>query len=220
MRDRRSLEVRIAALACLLACIGDVVVPEVLTGNYPGYDPKVLSESMLGAAGSPVAHLFTAWSICLAVLFFVFARGLHQAFTTHVQPHVPASWLLAMYGIGEGLGSGLFPFNHDGQGLTMAGKVHVVMSMSGVAALYLLPLSWLLWPPEKGPRLKTLSTATLVSGGSLLVLFGLSKMEVIGFLGFWQRTFLVVYYLYLLVLCRAMLRTLPPRVNREREVAP
>lgn len=216
MRNSRFMEVRFGALACLLACLGDVAVPEVLTGHYPGYDSKVLSESMLGAAGSPVAHLFTAWSICLAVLFFLFARGLHQAFTTPSRPVVPASWLLVVYGIGEGLGSGLFPFNHDGQGLTAAGKVHVVLSMLGVGALYLLPLSWLLWPPEKGPRLKMLSGAVWVSGGLLLMLFGLSKMEVIGLLGLWQRTFLVVYYIYLLVLCGAMLKTL----ERDKEVVP
>ena len=34
--------------------------------------------------------------------------------------------------------------------------------------------------------------------------------------GLWQRTFLVVYYIYLLVLCRAMLKTL----ERDREVVP
>ncbi len=196
--------VKAGVLACLLACVGDLVVPEVLAASYPGYDPLVQSESMLGAAGSPVAGWFTAWSICLAVLFFVFAWGVQQAFWPTAKSLSLAFGLLVLYGIGEGLGSGIFPFNHSGGTLTLVGRLHAALSVIGSGALYLLPLAWLIRPPAQGPRLRTISWATLLFGGLFMLLFGAAKAGLCWGLGLWQRAYLVVYYVYLLTLAWSM----------------
>lgn len=198
--------IKAGALSCLLACAGDLVVPVLLARSYPGYDPMARSESILGAAGSPVAGWFTAWSVCLAVLFFVFAHGLHHAFWPAVKGMGVASWLLILYGIGEGLGSGLFPFDHSGGVLTLSGKIHSMLSILGSAALFLLPVAWLWRPPATGPRLKGLSWAVILLGGLFMLLFGAAKLGWFGQYGLWQRAYLVVYYVYLLVLAGAMFR--------------
>ena len=198
----------------MLACAGDIVVPEILAGFYPGYDSLLQSESILGAAGSPVAGWFTAWSVCLALLFFVFAWGLQQAFWPTAKRMSLAAWLLVLYGIGEGLGSGVFPFNHNGGTLTLVGKLHSALSVIGSAALYLLPLVWLLKPPAQGPRLRAISWTTLLLGGLFMLLFGAAKAGLCWGLGLWQRAYLVVFYIYLLTLAWAMYRS----VNRERSI--
>ncbi|MEO5585820.1 MAG: DUF998 domain-containing protein [Flavobacteriales bacterium] len=206
--------VKAGVTSCLLACAGDVVVPEILAGSYPGYNPVMQSESILGAAGSPVAGWFTAWSVCLALLFFVFAWGLQQAFWPTAKRMSLAAWLLMLYAIGEGLGSGIFPFNHSDGVLTVMGKLHAAMSVMGSAALYLLPLVWLLRPPVQGPRLRAISWATLLLGGLFMLLFGAAKAGLCWGLGLWQRAYLVVYYVYLLTLAWAMYRSM----NRERSI--
>ena len=205
MTIHSSIWIKAGALSCLLACVGDLVVPVLLAGSYPGYDSVAQSESLLGAAGSPVAVWFTVWSVCLALLFFVFARGLHQAFWPTTKRISLAAWMLVLYGIGEGLGSGLFPDDQSGNVLTLSGKIHSAMSILGSGALYLLPLVWLLRPPAKGPRLKVLSWVTLILSGLFMSLFGAAKLGWCGQDGLWQRAYILVSYIYLLTLAWSML---------------
>lgn len=214
MISQRSTWIKVGAISGLLACVGDILVPEILAGSYPGYDPVMQAESILGAAGSPVAGWFTTWSVCLALLLFVFAWGLQQAFWPTVKGMDLAVWLLVVYGIGEGLGSGVFPFNHNGGGLSLTGKLHAVLSVVGLAALYLLPLVWLLRPPAEGPRLRVISWVTLLLGSLFMLLFGAAKAELCWGLGLWQRAYLVVYYVYLLTLAWAMYGT----THRKRSI--
>jgi hypothetical protein len=206
MTIHSSVWIKTGALSCLLACAGDMLVPVLLARSYPGYDSVSQSESLLGAAGSPVALWFTVWSVCLAVLFFVFARGLQQAFWPHAKRMGLAAWLLVLYGIGEGLGSGLFPDDPTKQVLSPSGKIHSAMSIMGSGALYLLPLVWLLRPPPQGPRLKGLSLATLLLSGLFMLLFGAAKYGLCGQGGLWQRAYIVVSYIYLLTLAWTMFR--------------
>lgn len=206
MKTDRLRWVKAGALSCALACIGDLVVPELLARAWPSYDPLTQSESILGSAGSPVAGWFTAWSICLAVLFFVFAYGVHQAFWPAAKGMGIASWLLILYGIGEGLGSGLFPFDHSGGALTLSGMIHSVLSILGSAALFLIPVAWLWRPPAQGPRLKGLSWVVIAFGGLFMLLFGAAKLGWCKHGGLWQRAYIFAYYIYLLTLAWTMFR--------------
>ncbi|MEO7080957.1 MAG: hypothetical protein ABIY71_05485, partial [Flavobacteriales bacterium] len=83
------------------------------------------------------------------------------------------------------------------------------------AALYLLPLVWLLKPPAQGPRLRAISWTTLLLGGLFMLLFGAAKAGLCWGLGLWQRAYLVVFYIYLLTLAWAMYRSM----NRERNIS-
>lgn len=173
------------------------------------------SESILGVTGSPVAGWFTAWSVCLALLLFVFARGLQQAFWPKAKRIALASLFLVVYGIGEGLGSGLFPFDHIGDALTLSGKIHSTLSIVGSGGLYLLPLVWLWKPPAQGPRLRALSWGILLFGGLFMLVFAAAKAGLLGRAGLWQRAYIAVYYIYLLTLARCMYRS-----SREKHVMP
>lgn len=201
-----SIRVKAGVLACLLACAGDMVVPVLLAHSYPGYDGFSRSESMLGSADSPVAVWFTVWSVCLAVLFFVFAWGMKQAFRPGSKRWGLAPLLLVFYGLGEGLGSGLFPDDPANSAVTLSGGVHSAMSILGSGALYLLPLVWLWDPPVRGPRLKGLSVATLILVGLFMALFGAAKLGWTGAAGLWQRAYIAMSYIFLLALAWSMWR--------------
>ncbi len=204
MATHPSTQVKAGAVACALACIGDLVVPVLLARAYPGYDGVSQSISMLGSSGSPVAGWFTAWSVCLAVLFIVFALGMQQAFWPGAERLSLAAWLVVVYSLGEGLGSGLFQHDPVRGVQSLAGWIHSAMSILGSGALYLLPLAWLWKPPACGPRLKGLSVATLILAGLFMALFGAAKLGWIGHAGLWQRAYIAVSYIFLLALAWSM----------------
>ncbi len=199
---------RLGAVVCWLACAGDLLVPYVIAQHYPGYDGFERSLSLLGSTGSPVAHWFTLWSVVLFLLLAAFAVALQLAYWPHRRwPHA-LPLLILLYGIGEGLGSGLFPYDHLPNGeLTWTGKVHAVTSAFGTAALFLVPLAALWRSPWKARWNKPIALSVLVVGGLLLLLFGASKVGMIGARGLWQRAFIIVYYLYLSWLALLMWRS-------------
>lgn len=140
-----------------------------------------------------------ALRFCMGIAAGILAKG---------KAHCTGIFVPCGYGIGEGLGSGLFPFDHIGDALTLSGKIHSALSIVGSGGLYLLPLVWLWKPPAQGPRLRALSWGILLFGGLFMLVFAAAKAGLLGRAGLWQRVYIAVYYIYLLTLARFMYRSL------------
>ncbi|TPE43392.1 DUF998 domain-containing protein [Pontibacter mangrovi] len=191
---------RAGAVSCFTACIGDFVVTSLLSMLYPGYNFIEQSESLLSVSGSPVAHWVAAWSVVFTGLLVLFALGLQVAFGKTHRGITLLCWLVAIYGIGEGLISGLFPYDFVHGRLTVAGQIHAVGGIAGQAGLYFVPaVAWYALHGEH-PGIKVLSVLVMVAGGVFLLLFGAAKLHLIGYRGLWQRLFMGVYFLYLMYL--------------------
>lgn len=196
----------IGAVCCFIACIGDFVATFLLGFLYTDYNFLTQSESYLGTDDSPVAIYMAIWGVCFSLLFIVFAFVLRKTiFSSGFWQHV-AVWLIVIYGLGEGAGSGLFPYNHIGDELTLPGKFHSFFSATGDIAMVLLPFVFMkIFPYRKYPKLNFYALVVGISGLVLILIFLLARENLIPLKGLWQRLFLLDYHSLLVVIAINML---------------
>ncbi|MCX6318094.1 MAG: DUF998 domain-containing protein [Bacteroidetes bacterium] len=190
-----------AALFCILACVGDMAITTILGYFYKGYNPFIQSQSYLGTSDSPVALYMNTWGVCFTILFLLYAYYSGKTAYKRELWEKIAGWLIVVYGLGEGAGSGLFPYNHIGNELTLSARLHNVCSGMGDFALVLLPFALLKgYPRYRSANLHVYIWFVAVSGPVLIILYVLATRNIITLKGLWQRLFILDYYLLLLVL--------------------
>ena len=206
MSIKRSLIVFIGALACFSACVGDFTVSFILGSHYPGYSQMFNTMSSLGASTSPVSFLTNLWWIILGLLMILFAIGFRQAFSKGTKYVNLSSWLIILYGIGEGFGSGLFKSDQTGSLLINPSFMHDFSGGVGILAIIILPLIVPnIVPLFSGPGFKRFSLFVLLGGVVMWALFFFRYVNhgdnlIAGYKGLWQRLFVLDYYMYLSVI--------------------
>ncbi len=201
----------VGAVAGLVACLGDVVVPLVLGWRVPGYSHLRQVQSELGAAGSPVAWWINAWWIAFGLAMVLFAAGVECAWGARgLWAHVLAGQVLVA-GVILGIGAGLFPMDLPGATPTLAGRLHETFGGLGFLAMLMIPVVvWLAFPDRGFVALRVASVAAGVAGLASLVLFVRAPHapadSAMRLSGLWQRTLLGSYYGLLCWLAVEMLR--------------
>ena len=212
LRSRNQFVV-MAAIAGLLAFVGDFLVPIVLGFFYPGYNHLELAMSELGTFQSPVATWISLWWIIGGIFFCVFAVGFRMAFAAHGKSATRVMVLIVLFGLGAWICGGLFPMEPGGLETTLAGKLHGVCGGLGYLAIIFVPLASLaIFPRKRSPRLYWLSMGVFVLGLVSFVLFVAaedvsSAGNLLSYAGLWQRLFLLDHYTYLGVICAMMIRS-------------
>jgi hypothetical protein len=208
----RKIVVTSGLLAGLLACWADFLALFILGTRYPGYSHMTNTWSSLGASASPVSGIISLWWIIMGFLFLWFALGFRLAFREDNTYVKTATWILILYGLGEGAGSGLFKADHTSNLVTVSTAIHNFLGGIGTASILILPLVMLKIIPWKiNRRFYTLSWIVFLSGCILLILF-LSRyicsenFVLVRIKGLWQRLFVLDYYLYLTVIILLIIR--------------
>lgn len=203
-----SVYVVIAAISCFVACVGDFAVTLIIGFIFKGYDFLNQSESYLGRSGSPVAAYMRAWGVIFSLLFIIYAWTLRKTILSKGAWQLAAVWLIIIYGLGEGMGSGLFPYNHIGNELSLSGKLHNLFSGIGVTALLLLPVAlWRVFPKRTFPKMNAYIHFVGWSGLLLIFVFMLSRLDILPLKGLWQRLFILDYYSLMMAIAIDMLVT-------------
>jgi hypothetical protein len=208
----RILFIKISVVACWITCIGEFLSVFILGAFYPGYDQLTETVSSLGASLSPVSAIISAWWIIMGMLMILFGIGFRIAFSEYKRIAGIGSWLIILYGIGEGLGSGLFKADHIANGLTLSAVIHNIFGGIGVVAILLFPLVIIkMIPKNTYSFLRRISYIVFVCGflTIFLFLFRYSSLES-SFLcvnkGLWQRLFMLNTYVYLAIVAWMMIR--------------
>lgn len=201
--NRKNL-VRLSSVLCIAACIGDLLVLFILGRKFPGYSQVSDTISLLGASVSPVSNQVSSWWIILGLLFIVFAAGFAAEYKERGRPVIIAALLIVVYGLGEGMGSGLFKADHVGDALTVSALIHDTIGGIGIVAVLILPLVMRrIFRDEKNQVFYVFSTVIFYVGifTSLLFLSRYSGDNFLGrYTGLWQRMSLVNIYLYFTVI--------------------
>lgn len=213
MAKSKSQFISIAAIAGLIAFVGDFVVTIVLGFFYPNYNHFTLVMSDLGTSQSPVAAWIGLWWIIGGVLFFIFAVGFRMTFTVHKRSATVVIGLIMLFGLGAWICGGLFPMEAGGLETTLAGKLHGICGGLGYVAITFVPLASLaVFPRKRVPRVYWLSIGVFVLGVVSFALFIASEdipstVGVLSYTGLWQRLFLLIHYTYLGVISALMIRS-------------
>jgi len=197
-----------AILIALTASVGDFAVTFFIGFQYEQYNFLVDSQSDLGTWESPVAIYMNSWEVTLGILIVICAICLFSTgyFKTRLQKF--AVWLLAIYGLGEGIGSGLFPFNHFHHQLTTLGWLHSIFSGIGITAMVILSFVLIKIVPKNAPAgINKLFVLYAIVGMVFIILCLLSRKDFLTFIGLWQRLYLLDYYFMLITLTLFVSRT-------------
>ncbi len=204
----------VAFAASITACLGDFLVMFILGKYYPGYSQLRDSMSGLGASVSPVSFEMSAWWVVVGILLTIFGIGFGLTFSNK-RARI-ASWLIAIYGLGEGVGSGLFPADYVGDKLTFIGYVHDAIGGIGIAGIFFLPLVLLnFFKGNNNFKLYKLSIIVFALGFTFLLLFGIARLDyftgsfIASYKGLWQRLLMLNYYSYIIVIAFYMLKHKP-----------
>lgn len=190
-----------AVVTSLVACIGDFLVTTIIGFVYKDYNSLTDSQSYLGTYDSPVAVYMNTWEVILGLLLLICTWCLYKTGFFKTGLHKVALWLLAIYAIGEGIGSGLFPFNHINHELTTTGWVHSVFSGIGITAMVILSFVLVsLFRRKMFPHLNKIFVCCAIAGSVFITLCLLSRKDFIEFVGLWQRLYLLAYYVMLIAL--------------------
>ncbi len=205
-----NITAKIGAVSGILACVGEFAVETYAAFHYRGYSAISQSISRLGAHESPFYILITSWSVVFTFLISLFAYGFWIAFKKDFLGAKLASFLIFVYGLGEGLVAGIFPME-----TTLIDKVdlfsaHNISSGIGVLSLVLFPFVVRPLFSGKDWREEIVTLLVAVFGLLFFLLFLLSKFDyypiLVPFKGLWQRFFQVIYYSYFIFIAIRMLK--------------
>jgi hypothetical protein len=192
----------VSAIVCIAVCIGEFIALFVLGSFYPGFNHLKDTMSSLGASNSPVSNEISTWWVIMGLLFIFFATGLRKAFSEKGLYSKIASWLIILYGFGEGIGSGAFKADHIANSLKTSAIIHDTLGGLGVIAVLILPLIMQkVITKNEMPVFYRMSKIVFIAGivTVCLFLFRYSSDENNFFTlykGLWQRLFMLNTYLY------------------------
>ena len=188
-----------------ITLFADNLLPLVLARFYPNYSHKEKALSVLGSRQSPVKWIYNVWCILSGVVFCIAPYALYQENDGGL---VISIWiLLAIYGIGCEIISGLCPLNENRQEEDIITRIHGGSSAIGFMALLVVPLLLALLQLQTTEFIIGLiSLLCFVAASMFFCFFVMGEKEkfsstVLRYGGLWQRLVLISCYIPLLVWC-------------------
>lgn len=183
----------------------DNLLPLVLARFYPNYIHKEMALSVLGSRQSPVKWIYNIWCIVSGVFFCIAPYALYRKNNCGLAITI---WiLLAIYGIGCEIISGLCPLNENRQEEDIITRIHGGSSAIGFMALLVVPLLLALLQFQTTEFIIGLiSLLCFVAAFMFFCFFVMGEKEkfsstVLRYGGLWQRLVLISCYVPLFVWC-------------------
>jgi hypothetical protein len=202
----------LSALAGILAILTDVVSMFTFGILRLGYDSMSETVSALGSSNNQMSGQISAIWIMVGVLLILFGVGFRIEFLDKGTFAKGASWLIILYGLGEGIGSGIFKADRFGRELTTSGVIHEILGSLGVIAILILPLIMQkVITKKENPWFQIVSILVFVLGVLFMVFFlfrfSADKTNFFSqYKGLWQRLFILITYIYLFSIAVIMIR--------------
>jgi len=201
----------LSAQLCIAACLGDIIFLTIASRYYPGYSQMKDTISHLGSSSSPISTLVSVWSVILGIVFILFGIGFKKTFENQSKIEEKVAWLIIVYGVGEGIISGIFKVDQISEMLSTTGIIHELFSAIGVVSILILPLFAPRVLKSGVSSFPIISKVVFALGiiSLLLFLFRFSSFKAsfpFTFKGLWQRLFLLDIYIYLSIIAFIIIR--------------
>ena len=189
----------------IIILLGDCLLPLILAYFYPQYKHKEMALSVLGSRQSPVKWIYNIWCIVSGIVFCISPYALYWENNCGLAITI---WiLLAIYGIGCEIISGLCPLNESRQDEDIITKIHGVTSAIGFITLLVTPLILAIMQFKTSNTIMgTISLVSFIASFVFFSFFILGEKEkfantVLRYGGLWQRLVLLSCYISLLAWC-------------------
>lgn len=162
--------------------------------------------SELGTSKSPVAEWISVWWVVYGILLVIYAIGFGKSLHFSGIPIKLITIAIIIFGVGAGIGAGIFPADPDGKETTLSGKIHGISAGMGFLAIVFLPLiSLTLFKKQAHPNLFLVLVLIQIAGLLFFFLFLTSgktslRQGILGYSGLWQRLFLLNYYTFFIMI--------------------
>jgi len=134
---------KLQALSGILAPVFFFAAVVYMSLSRPGYSHVYNVISELGETGSPTASAASVTFIVTGLMIILFGLGLHSELSRGSR-RVAA---VALYGLLDFVGSGVFPCDPGGASITLIGAVHANLTVLGELAALAAPFLFL-WDTE------------------------------------------------------------------------
>jgi hypothetical protein len=209
---KQSAYISIAAVMCIIVCIGEFVTIFAFGALYPGYSQLKDTMSALGSTASPVSTEISTWWLMMGILLIFFATGFKKAFKEKGVYTTIASVLIMLYGFGEGIGSGAFKMDYSMQDTATSNLLHDLLGGIGVTAILAFPLIMRkVITKDENAWFHRFSLIMFFTGIATILLFlfrySADENDLLSlYKGLWQRLFMLNTYVYMIVIAIIMLR--------------
>ncbi len=183
----------------------DHLLPLIITRFYPNYKHKEMALSVLGSRQSPVKWIYNVWCIISGIVFCIAPYELYKENSSGL---MIAIWvLLAIYGIGCEIISGLCPLNEGREDEDVVTKIHGGTSAIGFMTLLVVPLPLaILQFQATNIIMGAISLVSFIVAFAFFCFFIIGEKEkfantILRYGGLWQRLVLVSCYIPLAVWC-------------------
>ena len=183
----------------------DCLLPLILAHFYPKYKHKEMALSVLGSRQSPVKWIYNIWCIVSGIVFCISPYVLYWENNCGLAITI---WiLLAIYGIGCEIISGLCPLNESRQDEDIITKIHGGTSAIGFMTLLVTPLLLAIMQFQTSNIIAgVISIVSFIASFVFFCFFIMGEKEkfantVLRYGGLWQRLVLLSCYIPLLAWC-------------------
>ncbi|MBE6643741.1 MAG: DUF998 domain-containing protein [Ruminococcaceae bacterium] len=189
----------------LITLIIDNLLPLALAHFYENYSHKKMAISVLGSRQSSVKWIYNVWCIISGLIFCVAPYVLYQE---NSGGFAIVIWiLLAIYGIGCEVISGICPLNENRREEDVITKIHGGASAIGFMTLLVVPLLLTIIQFQATNLIMgAISLASFIAAFVFFCFFIMGEKErfantALRYGGLWQRLVLVSCYVPLIVWC-------------------
>jgi hypothetical membrane protein len=163
--------------------------------------------SVMGNDKSPAHKIYNVWLIILGIMMIIFGFSIYSQYK-NISNNLSKIILviMAVYGIGGCILSGIFGVNETREIETIHSKIHGTSAGIGFMALTFIPLLiGLLFKTERNVLAGNLSIVIFIICLGLFILFIMSEKKqfqktIIGYSGLWQRLLLGCMYVPLIIM--------------------
>ena len=189
----------------IIILVTDYLLPLIITRFYPNYKHKEMALSVLGSRQSPVKWIYNVWCIISGIVFCIAPYELYKENSSGL---MIAIWvLLAVYGIGCEIISGLCPLNESKEDEDVITKIHGGTSAIGFMTLLGVPLLLaILQFQATNIIMGVISLVSFIVAFAFFCFFIMGEKEkfantVLRYGGLWQRLVLLSCYIPLFIWC-------------------